>query len=134
MHRIIIVLLRFSISIQWTIGLCKLIFNLAPSVFTQFEPHGFTCSEPCCGPIKRPIFWKLPGFGISNKNFLITDVIEFLSGTMITFSAGGGGGGGVRQKSNLSSFQSLAPGLHCKNFISDRNKAAVAPPERIVFN
>ena len=30
---------------------------------------------------------------------------------MITFSQGGGGGGGGQQKSNLSSFQSLAPGL-----------------------
>ena len=44
--------------------------------------------------------------GISNMNFLIADVISsFLSGTMITFSQGG------QQKSNLSSFQCLAPGL-----------------------
>ena len=55
--------------------------------------------------IKRPIFWKLPGPRISNMNFLIADMISFVSGTMITFSQG------VQQKSNLSSFQSLAPGL-----------------------
>ena len=38
-----------------------------------------------CAHIKRPIFWKVPGLGISNMNFLITDV----SGTMIYFSQGG---------------------------------------------
>ena len=51
------------------------------------------------------MFWRLPGIGISNMNFMIADVIEFVSGTMITFSKG------VQQKSNQSSFQSLAPGL-----------------------
>ena len=35
------------------------------------------------------IFWKLPGFGISKINFLIADVIWFVSGTIITFSQGG---------------------------------------------
>ena len=40
--------------------------NWAPLIFTQFEPHVFTCSEPCCAHIKRPVFWKLPGLGISN--------------------------------------------------------------------
>ena len=44
MHRIIIVLLPFLISIQWTIALCKLIYNRAPLIFTQFELHGFTSS------------------------------------------------------------------------------------------
>ena len=53
LHRIIIVLFQFLISIQWTIGLCKLIFNWAPLIFTQFEPHDFTCSEPCCAHIKK---------------------------------------------------------------------------------
>ena len=75
MHRIIIVLLPFLISIQWTIGLCKLIFNWAPLIFTQFGQHGFTCSEPCCAHINRPLFWKLQGLGISSMNFLIADVI-----------------------------------------------------------
>ena len=89
MHRIIIVLLLFLISIQWTIGLCKLIFNWAPLIFTQFEPHDFTCSEPCYVHIKRPIFWKLPGFGIYNMNFLITEMIQFVSGKMRTFSQRG---------------------------------------------
>ena len=66
MHRIIIVLLLVLISIQWTIGLCKLTFNWAPLIFTQFEPHEFTCVVvPCCAQIKVPILWKLPGFCIS---------------------------------------------------------------------
>ena len=43
MHWIIIVLLPFLISIGWTTGWCKLIFDWAPSIFTQFVPHGFTC-------------------------------------------------------------------------------------------
>ena len=86
MHWIIIVLSPFLISIRWTTGQCKLIFNWAPFIFTQFEPHGFTCSEPCCAHIKRPIFWKLPGLGIFNKSFLIADMIKVMSGTMITFS------------------------------------------------
>ena len=55
--------------------------------------------------LKRPVFWKLPELEITNMNFLIADVIWFVSGTMIPFSQG------VQQKSNLSSFQSLAPGL-----------------------
>ena len=38
-------------------------------------------------------------------NSLIADVIKFVSGTMIPSSQGGAA------KSNLSSFQSLAPGL-----------------------
>ena len=38
--------------------------------------------------LKRPIFWKLPGLGIFNMNFLITDVILFASGTMIIFKQG----------------------------------------------
>ena len=38
---------------------------------------------------KRLIFWKLPGFGISNMNFRIANVILFVSGTTITFSQGG---------------------------------------------
>ena len=59
-----------------------------------------TCSkEPMkragkvCGDsqdLKSPgMFWKLPGLDISNMNFLIADVIWFVSGTMITFSQGG---------------------------------------------
>ena len=38
-------------------------------------------------------------------NFLIADMIQFVSGTMKTFSQGGAA------KSDLSSFWSLAPGL-----------------------
>ena len=34
------VLTWFLISIQCTIGLFKLIFNLAPSIYTWFKPHG----------------------------------------------------------------------------------------------
>ena len=40
-------------------------------------------------------------------NFLIADVMQFVSGTVITFSQGSA----ARIKSNLSSFQSWAPGL-----------------------
>ena len=58
-------------------------------MFTQFEPHGFTCSESCCAHIKRPIFWRLQGIGICSMNFMIADVTKFLSGTMITFSQRG---------------------------------------------
>ena len=56
------------------------------------------------------IFWKLPGLGICNMSFLIADVIQFVSGTMITFLQG------VQQNSNLSSFQSLASRLKSKIF------------------
>ena len=41
------------------------------------------------GHVKKPIFCKLLGLGISNMNFLIADVIQFVSGTVITFSQGG---------------------------------------------
>ena len=46
------------------------------------------CSDDltCCAHIKGPIFWKLPGLGMSNMNFLIAGVIYFVSGT---FSKGG---------------------------------------------
>ena len=27
--------------------------------------------------LERPIFWKVPGLGMSNINFLIADVIDF---------------------------------------------------------
>ena len=37
-----------------------------------------------------PIFWKLPGLGISNMNLLIADVKKSVSGTKITFPQGGG--------------------------------------------
>ena len=48
---------------------------------------------------------------MSNVNFLIADVqTYFVSGTMITSHKG------VQQKSNLSSFQSLAPKLVCIKF------------------
>ena len=57
-------------------------FQLNSFNLSQFEPHGFT-------HIKRPIFWKLPGLGISSMNFVIADVIYFASGAMITFSQGG---------------------------------------------
>ena len=70
----------------WTV---QIDFQLSTFNLTQLEPHGFTCSEPCFAHIKRHIFWKLPGLGISNMNFLIVDVIQFVSGTMITFSQGG---------------------------------------------
>ena len=66
------------------------------------EPHGFTCSEPCRGDIKKPIFCELPRLGIYNMNFLIAYVISFVSGTMIFFSQGSAA------KSYPSSFQSLA--------------------------
>ena len=42
---------------------------------------------------------------MSNINFLIADVIQFVSDTITTSSQGDG------TKSNLSSSQSLAPGL-----------------------
>ena len=65
-------------------------FQLSSFNFTQFQPHSFICSEPCSAHIKRPIFSKLPGPGISPCiNFLIADVIKFVPGTMITFSQGG---------------------------------------------
>ena len=63
-------------------------FQLSSFNFTQFEQHGFTCSEPSSAYIKSPIFWKLPGLRIPNIN-LVADVIWFLSATMITFSQGG---------------------------------------------
>ena len=55
--------------------------------------------------IKRPIFWKLPGLGISNMNFLIANVIYFVSSTMITFSQGGAA------KLKSKQFSELAPRL-----------------------
>ena len=64
-------------------------FQLSSFNFTQFEPHGFTCSEPCCAHTKRPIVSKLQGIGISNVNFFIADNMWFVSGTVITFSQGG---------------------------------------------
>ena len=45
-HQITMIIWQFFISIQCTIGLCKLIFNRASWILTQFEPHGFTRSEP----------------------------------------------------------------------------------------
>ena len=36
--------------------------------------------------VKQLISWKLPGLGMSNMNFLIAYVIQFVSNTMITFS------------------------------------------------
>ena len=33
-------------------------------------------------------FWKLPGLGVSNINFLIADVTSFVFDTVITFSQG----------------------------------------------
>ena len=68
MHRIIMVLLPFFISIQWTIGLCQLIFNWAPLIFTQFEPHGFSCSEPCCAHINPILYWGGEGGGGRGAN------------------------------------------------------------------
>ena len=80
-------------------------FQCAPLIFTQFVPRGLTCSELCCSHINcshinRPIFSKLPGLGISNMSFQMADVIELVSGTMISFSKG------VQQNSNQSIFQS----------------------------
>ena len=66
---VIIVLFPFLISIRWTTGWYKLIFNWSPLIHSQFEPSGFTYSEPYCGHNKRPIFW--------NMRFLIADVIWF---------------------------------------------------------
>ena len=46
-------------------------FQLSSFNFTQFEPHGLTCSELCCAHIKWSTFWKLPGLGISNINLFL---------------------------------------------------------------
>ena len=81
-------------------------FQLCSFNFTQFVSHRLTCSELCCAHIKRHIFWKLRGLGISNTSFLIADVIQYVSGTMISFSKR------VQQNSNLRSFQNLAPRLY----------------------
>ena len=107
MHWIITVLLPFLISIGWTsTGWCKLIFYGAPFIFTQFITHGFTCSEPCCVHIKRPIFWKLTRTWYMQYEFFDCGCdIVCIWYWMITFSQI------VQQNSNLSSFQSLAPRL-----------------------
>ena len=84
-------------------GTVQVNFQLCSFNFTQFVSHGLTCSELCCAHIKRHIFWKLRGLGISNMSFLIADVIYFVSGTMISFSKR------VQQNSNQRSFQNLAP-------------------------
>ena len=57
-------------------GMVQINFQLCSFKFTQFVPHGLTCSdhELCCANIKRHIFWKLRGLGISNMSSLITDV------------------------------------------------------------
>ena len=55
--------------------------------------------------LKGLYFGSLPGLGICNMSFLIADVMQFVSGTMMTSSLG------VQQNSNVSSFQSLAPRL-----------------------
>ena len=61
-------------------------FQLCSFNFIQFVSHGLTCSEFFCAHIKRHIFWKLRGLGISSMSFLIANVIQFVSGTMISFS------------------------------------------------
>ena len=48
-------------------------FQLRSVNFTQIVSHSLTCSELCCAHIKRHIFWKLRGLGISNMSFLIAD-------------------------------------------------------------
>ena len=55
--------------------------------------------------LKGLYFGSLPGLGIYNMSFLIADVIQFVSGTMITLSLG------VQQNSYVSSFQGFAPRL-----------------------
>ena len=52
--------------------------------------------------VQRPISWKRPGLDMFNMNFLIADVIQFVSGRMTAISQG------MEQKSNLSSSKSLA--------------------------
>ena len=74
-HQVTMVPWQFLIGVQCTIGLCKLIFNWAFSIFTWFEPHAFTWSEPSWRQIWWPIFQKLPGTGTSKIDFLSTDVI-----------------------------------------------------------
>ena len=88
MHRIIIAFFYQFLSAFNELSDCEVGFQLSSFNFTQYETHGFTCFEPCCAHIKWPIFWKLPGLGKSNVNFLIADVTYFVSGTMITFSQG----------------------------------------------
>ena len=56
-------------------GMVQVNFQLCSFNFTQFVSHGLTCSELCCAHIKRHIFWKVRGLGISNMSFLIADVI-----------------------------------------------------------
>ena len=106
MHLIILVLLPFLISIQSTIGLCKLIFNWAPLIFTQFEPYGFTWSEPCCVHIKAAYILEATSTWHIQHEFYdcrCDIVCIWYNDNFLTR--------GVQQKSNLSSFQSLAPGL-----------------------
>ena len=57
MYRIRILLQPFSISIQCTIGLCKLIFNWASSIFTLFEPHDYMPIMFWSLQTKLPIMW-----------------------------------------------------------------------------
>ena len=76
-------------------------FQLCSFKFAQFVSYSLTCSGLSYDNIKRHIFWKLRGHGISNMSFLIADVIQFVSGTMISFSKR------VPQNSNLSSFQNF---------------------------
>ena len=64
-----------------------------------------TWSESCWAQIKRPIFWKLRRLVTSNMNFLIADVILFVSGMMKLSHIG------MQQKSRLSSSHCLAPAL-----------------------
>ena len=40
--------------------------------------------------IERPVSWKLQELGMSNMNFFTTNVIQFVSGTITTFSQGDG--------------------------------------------
>ena len=56
-------------------GIVQVNFQLCSFNFTQFVSHGLTCSELCCAHIKRHIFWKVRGLGISKMSFLIADMI-----------------------------------------------------------
>ena len=120
MHRIINVLLPFLISIQWTIGLCKLIFNWAPLIFYPIWTTSFHMLWAlfCCAHYKRPVFWKLAarGLGISNMNFLIADVISeslLYLVQMITFSQRGSANVKSKQFSEFGS-RTNRPRTHWK--------------------
>ena len=75
MHRIIIVILQFLISIWWTTGWCKLTFNCAPLILPNLYHMVWHALSSVVLILKGIYFLKVRGLGMSNMSFLIADVI-----------------------------------------------------------